>query len=150
MIYGGILIVFCREHLSGPAPARTRPVDTVSVPVVMPVDLVVAAVVTPLVGLADLETLLKRLLPNMLAPAPPPRPVHMEIETNTWFCVHRHRRRRPGLQPRIWKGCCGICCCRERRRRPRGRRDWTVHHRPREGARMDFASNGPSRPPVNS
>ena len=53
----------------------------VSEPAAMLVDRLVAAVATPLVGLADLETLLKRLLPNVLAPAPPPRPVPTEIET---------------------------------------------------------------------
>ena len=47
----------------------------------MPADRVVAAVATPSVGLADLEMLLKRLLPSVPAPALPPRPVPAEIET---------------------------------------------------------------------
>ena len=59
-----------------PAPARTRPVNTVSKPAVIPADRVFAAVATPSVGLADLEMLLKWLFP-----APPPRPVPTEIET---------------------------------------------------------------------
>ena len=48
-------------------------------PAVMPADQVVAAIATPLVGLADLEMLLKRLLPSVLAP--PILPVPSEIET---------------------------------------------------------------------
>ena len=47
-----------------PAPARIQSVYTVSEPAVMPVDRVVVAIATPSVGLADLETLLKRLLPR--------------------------------------------------------------------------------------
>ena len=47
---------------------------------VMPADRVVVAVATPSVGLPDLETLLKRLLPNVPAPAPPPQPVPTEID----------------------------------------------------------------------
>ena len=95
----GISIVSRREHLSGTLwtyvecmramPTQTtrvllnrhRPVFMVSEPAAMPVDRVVAAVTTPSVRLADLETLLKRLLLNMLASAPPPWPVPTEIET---------------------------------------------------------------------
>ena len=49
-----------------------------------PVDRVVAGVATPLVGLADLEMLVQKLLLSVpaLAPAPPPRPVPTEIETH--------------------------------------------------------------------
>ena len=53
-----------------PAPAKTRSVYMVSEPAVMLAARVVAAVATPSVGSADLETLLKWLLPNVLAPAP--------------------------------------------------------------------------------
>ena len=59
----------------------TQSVYSVSDQVVRPVDRVVTAVATPLLGLADLETLLKRLLLSTTAPAPPPGPVPGEIET---------------------------------------------------------------------
>ena len=63
-----------------PAPERTRSVYTVSEPAVMTADQVVATVVTPVVGLADIKLLLKRLLLSVPAPAPPPRPVPAEME----------------------------------------------------------------------
>ena len=62
-----------------PAPERTQSVYTVSEPAVMPADQVVAFVVTPAVGLADM--LLKQLLSSVPAMAPPPHPVPAEMET---------------------------------------------------------------------
>ena len=67
-----------------PAPEKTRSVYTVSEPAVMPADRVVADVATPSLGLADLEMLLRRLLPSV--PAPLPRPVPAEIEI-VWECL---------------------------------------------------------------
>ena len=62
------------------APERSRPVYEVSEPVLGPADQVVAAVTEPSVRLADLEVLLRRLLPTAPALAPPPRPASTRIE----------------------------------------------------------------------
>ena len=53
-----------------PAPAKTQTIYIVSEPAVMLAARVIAAFATSSVGSADLETLLKRLLPNVLAPEP--------------------------------------------------------------------------------
>ena len=71
----------CRSRQPEFCKTGTGSVYVVSEPAVMPADRVVAAVATPSVGLADLETLLKRLLPNVPTLSPPPRPVPTEIET---------------------------------------------------------------------
>ena len=47
---------------------------------VWPVDRVAAAIATPSVGLADLETLVQKLLLSIPAPAPPSLPVPVDIE----------------------------------------------------------------------
>ena len=52
----------------------------VSKPTFMLMEQVVAGITGPSVGLADLETMLKRLLPTVPAQAPPPRPAPTDIK----------------------------------------------------------------------
>ena len=68
-----------------PAPDRARPVYAVSEPTLVSTEQVIAAVISPSVGLADLEAMLKRLLTDVLAQAPPPRsaPTHIEAYVET-------------------------------------------------------------------
>ena len=56
------------------------PMIVVVKPTLGPTEQVVAAITGPLVGLAELETMLKCLLPAVPAQAPPPRSSHMDIE----------------------------------------------------------------------
>ena len=51
---------------------RAKPVYAVSEPTLGPMEQVVAAFTGPSVGLTNLETMLKHLLPAILAQAPPP------------------------------------------------------------------------------
>ena len=62
-----------------PMPERAQPMYAVSEPMLGPTEQVVAAVTGPLVGLADLETMLKCLLPAVPAQAPPPRSVPTDL-----------------------------------------------------------------------
>ena len=59
---------------------RAHPVYALSEPTLGPMEQVVAAVTSPSVGIADLETMLKRLLPAVPAQAPPPLSAPTEIE----------------------------------------------------------------------
>ena len=63
-----------------PTLERVQPVYVVSEPTLGLTEQVVAAVTGPSVGLADLETMLKHLLPAVPAQAPPPRSAPTEIE----------------------------------------------------------------------
>ena len=64
-----------------PTLVGTRSVCSVSDRPVRPVNRVVVAVTTPVVGLADLEKLVQKLLLSVPALAPPPSPAPVEIET---------------------------------------------------------------------
>ena len=63
-----------------PTPEKARPVYAVSKPTLMPTEQVIAAVTGPSVGLADLEAMLKHLLPAVSAQALPPHSVSIDIE----------------------------------------------------------------------
>ena len=52
----------------------------VSEQTLVPTEQVIAAITGPSVGLADLEAMLKRLLPTVLAQAPPPHTAPTDIE----------------------------------------------------------------------
>ena len=63
-----------------PMPGKARLVYAVSEPTIVPTKQVVAAVTGPSVGLANLEAMLKRLLPDVPAQAPLPRSATTDIE----------------------------------------------------------------------
>ena len=63
-----------------PKPEKTWPMYKVNEPACVPADQVVAAVGAPLVGLGDIEALLRRLLLTTPVQAPPPRPVPTKME----------------------------------------------------------------------
>ena len=60
-----------------PTLERAQPVYAVSEPTLRPKEQIATAVTGPSVGLADLETMLKRLLPSVPAQAPPPLCTHI-------------------------------------------------------------------------
>ena len=64
-----------------PTPERAQPVYAVSELTLGPTEPVVAAVTGPTVGLANFETMLKLLLPAILAQAPPPLSAPTDVET---------------------------------------------------------------------
>ena len=59
------------DRVVKPMPEKAWPVYAVSEPTLLPMEQVIAAVTGPSVGLADLEAMLKRLLPAVPAQAPP-------------------------------------------------------------------------------
>ena len=63
-----------------PTPDKARPVYAVSEWTLVPTEQVVAVVTGPLVGLADFEAMLKRLLPAVPAQAPPPHSAPTDLE----------------------------------------------------------------------
>ena len=68
------------QRVVKPMLERAQPVYAVSEPTLGPTEQVITAVSRTSVGLADLETMLKRLLPAVPAQAPPPRSAPTEIE----------------------------------------------------------------------
>ena len=64
-----------------PTLERVQPVYAVSEPMLGPTEQIVAAITGPSVGLADLETMLRRLLPAILAQTPPPISASTHLET---------------------------------------------------------------------
>ena len=90
-----------------PAAERALPVYTGDKPACVPADRVVATVTAPLVGLGDLEALLRCLLPTAPVQTPPPRPVPTEMEILLERLLSRAPAPTltppPGLGLREWK-----------------------------------------------
>ena len=60
---------------------RAQPAYAVNEPTLRPTEQIIAAVTGPSVGLADLETMLKHLLPDVPAQAPPPLSAPTDLKT---------------------------------------------------------------------
>ena len=83
-----------------PTQETAQPVYAVSEPTLGPAEQVIADVTGPSVGLADLEAMLKHLLPAVPAQAPPPRsaPTDIEAMLKRLLPGRRHRHRNP-----VWR-----------------------------------------------
>ena len=95
------------QRVVKPTLERAQPVYAVSEPRLGLTEQIIAAITGPSVRLADLETMLKRLLPAIPAQAPPPLSAPTDLETmlkRLLPAVPAHAPP-PRPAPRSWKPC---------------------------------------------